>query len=314
MKKNTAILVIDVVVLLSLVLGGAMPAAPARALDRGQPALAKAEPGAAVLAAPAEAPSAPTVLPPLELTVTDAPVQVPFKLDLETMLGPNSNTATWHVDRPVSWQPTDVLQGDPPPMSKSNVAAVPVGGERILAVWHDLTGKQLRARLWWPGSGDVGVDTELGLEPKGNPILISLTPEEGFLLARDADDFVQYRWWAIDATDPLSDPWEGTWQEVPGDYRVGSDLAAVAKASNHITVFFRDAGGDVMFTEWQAGACWRSQPVKLDNPGEQTDNPGIQIVSELAAVSRSDRHLAVFGIGQDNVLYTREWTSKNSSD
>ncbi len=294
--KKSAYWFLNVVLLLALVLGSAMMPAQVLGEDLSRTVAAGAATGAA-------APGASLGVPPLELTVTgDAPLQVPFKLDLEMMLGPYSNQNTYRLDQPASWGSPGFVEQT---VSRSDVAAVPVGGERFLAVWMDDVAGALRAFVGWPQSDYPGVATNLGLKAKGNSVLAPLTPDLVLALARDTGDFVQFRWWQ--GTE--GDPWVGAWQQVPGNYRVGSDLAAVAKDSSHVALFFRDSGsGTVKFTEWQAGVDWRSEPIDLGNP------PGTQIVSELAAVSRNERHLAVFGVGQDNVLYCREWTNLNKSD
>ena len=309
MKKHIAVHLLGIVVLLALVLGGAFPPSQALTLEPAALAPANVAPGSPILAAPAQAPSAPAGLPPLELSVMDdPPLKVPFKLDLEMMLGPYYNTTTNRVNQPASWRgKTELPLGDAknPPRIQGDVAAVAVGTERLLAVWHDVSTNALRSRVWWPMQGHH-VTTDLELTPKGNPTLVSLTPEQAVLLARDENDFIQARFYE----DTLDEPWGKTWKLVPGkEYRVGSDLAAVSKDSNHVALFFRDSGsGTVKFTEYQAGVDWRSEPLDLGNP------LGTQIASELAAVSRGDRQVAVFGVGRDNVLYYREWTSYNESD
>jgi uncharacterized repeat protein (TIGR01451 family) len=198
---------------------------------------------------------------------------------------------------------TAVFYSSPSPgWSNANVAAVATGLEQIVAVWKQSTlGNELVYSFWHSSGGWNKTARELDLIPKGNPALVSRHPNQWTVFVRDQDDYIQVR--------ERNAGTLGEWETVPGvDYYAASDPAVVSNDPHYMAVFFKDADGTVKFSEWQSGVGWRDEPISLGTPS------GTQIASQLSVVSRNENHIAVFGVGSDNALWYREWTSQNESD
>ena len=174
MKVRTASLLVHVAVTLALLLGGVLAPA-ARAHSQEEPALAKTELSAPVQAAAARDATVAEDLPPLQLTVTDdSSLHVPFKLDLDLMMGPWNDTTTHRAKRPASWGSGWLPLGLP---AAGPVAGVAAGSDSFMAVWRGQVSSHVHSFVWWPKSGTAGEHKNLQLEAHGAPALVTLTPE-----------------------------------------------------------------------------------------------------------------------------------------
>ena len=293
------------------------------------------------------------------------PLKGPFGKDEEVFLGPWWNPPFHYTPagQSIAHQPDwgskaslpMLLYGISPwPCSQvtSNVAAVPVGTERIVAVYRAKCGPfdsfhGLVYATWttsdeWEGEY-MGVKmpmaTSLGLVGTGNPGIVSRHPTHWEVYARDGNQ-IKYRTWQ-----------NGTlsgWKIVPGVHNAAGDPVVVSKNRQHTALFYRDAGGVVWFTEkleespmeeesWEA---WREPPLPLQRlkvflPLVLKNSPGASPLlgaevghsgaapstpqptnfrRELSAASRNENHLAVFGVDANGQLWVREWTNLNESE
>jgi hypothetical protein len=265
------------------------------------------------------------------------PLSGPFGQDVEILLNDVQYELEpgWHSQGGIpNW--FCLPGGDVRAQPVSDLAAAPLGTERIVAVWREgcsVYSGLLFYNIWdaasgWTAQYSPGVGP-LGLTPEGNPAILATGGDGWEVYARDGGQ-IQYVAW-------LSPGEFSDWQTVPGTTGVASDPVVVSRGSGHAALFYRDASGGVWFTEREGGVVWRGSPLPLTRhriflptvvkagsgaaarpPAGQPFGPAAPssaaFVSELSAISRNENHLAVFGVDDGGQLMVKEWTSRNASD
>nr|MBP7688762.1 VCBS repeat-containing protein [Thermoflexales bacterium] len=191
------------------------------------------------------------------------------------------------------------------PTAYGNIAAAPAGidramtlyktapitGELAMQAWDAVTGWSINwTRMGFP-TGSTSTD--------GNPALISRGTD--WLIFARYGGKIAYRVQNVGI-------W-GAWAEVLGISAAASDPAVVSMDPNHVNLFYKNASGTVYFTQWEAGRGWREAPKSLGKPSTT-----VSIASELSAIARDENHVAVFGVGSDNKLYVKEWSTDRLLD
>ncbi len=221
------------------------------------------------------------------------PQKAPLGQDVEIMLGPwYGPNPLLSLDQAASWQMDATLPGATVSL---NLEIVALNTEQLIAAWRGMDGKIYYA-TWGAGSG-WSAHQPVGTESaSGKPALISRGPVHWAVLARFNNTIKIAEWYNGSL---------GGWQELPGISDAGSDPVVVSKDAGHMAVFYRATNNMVKFTEWEG--AWLSQPISLGSPP-------LPIAPDLSAISRSDNHLAVFGVDSGNQLWFRERLTRNELD
>jgi hypothetical protein len=240
----------------------------------------------------------PDVIDPPE--TCHVPRMAPLGQDLEMMLGPwTGPNALLALDQPSTWDDEADLAGV---TASTDLDVIALNTEELVATWADPNGK-IKYATWGAGSGwivksQLGTDTDTA---SGKPALLSRGPTHWAVFARFNGEIKVIEWYMGSL---------GSWQKLPDISDAASNPVVVSQDAGHMAVFYRTAAGDVKFTEWEG--VWLSKPVSLGQPSE--GKASFPIASELAAVSRSDTHSAVFGVDAIGQLWFRERTSQNELD
>jgi hypothetical protein len=286
-----------------------------------------------------------TNLYPQDLTPPEAcgvPLRGPFGKNFEIFLGPwDSANGGYRIDQTPDWYAFETLAGVTP---YSNITAVPLSTERIAAVWKQ---GSVNGNLYysiWDASQDDGdgspggwsTPKELsGLIPDGNHALISPAANQIEIFARQAGKIYH-------GSEPILETnLLVTWYEIEGISNAASDPAVAMLDPYHKLLFYQGTDGGVWFTEW-VGA-WRPEPMPLTNFDlgfntylpivrmgstgaasspmkvvsrypEIQSSPGVTFASEVNAVSRHEKHAAVFAVDTEGRLWVNQWTHDSESD
>jgi hypothetical protein len=191
------------------------------------------------------------------------PMRGPFGQDVEIFLGPWESTSRgFRVNQDPAWYGQETLLNAAP---YSNLSAVPLGIERIAAVWKQgSSGGKLNYSIWDASIADGGSPGAWGMKsgeiinlnnPDGNPALIPLTDNSWEVITRQggAIKYMDMEYSVISDT-VFFDGWYST-----NVTNTASDPAVISMDPHHTMVFYKDAEGRVWFTEWIG--VWRDVPV-----------------------------------------------------
>lgn len=286
-------------------------------------------------------------------TSCGVPQRGPFGQDVEILLAPWNSAEIAHQPTLHAWwsrydlpvcMASDCGQ-DIPARPVSDVAAVTLDTEQIVAVWKDSLYEGELVYNRWSSRGGTGSGGgwsnvrginppphPLGLTPDGNPALLSLHARHWAVFAR-VGGTIKVRQWYNESL--------GEWNDVPGVVDALSDPAVVSKDPQHMALFYRGTGGRIWFTDWD-GIGWRQSPVPLtpytaylplvarayagaslaieaasrsisDAPVSITTGSFVPF-SELGVASRNANHMAVFVVDTEQRLWVKEWTERNKAD
>jgi hypothetical protein len=247
------------------------------------------------------------------------PLGGPFGQDVEVLL----NKVQYELEP--GWGPPVSIVGE----VVSDIAAAPLGTERIAAVWQRPYSEPLLYGILEAAGSWVEVGSLSDWLPQGNPAILATGGDGWEVYARDGDQ-IRYRAW-------LSPTVFSEWGTVPGVTDVASDPVVVSRRSGNTALFYRDGSGGVWFTEREGGVVWRGSPLRLTPyrvflptvgkagsgaaarpPEGQPSGPAapsaVAFASELSAISRNENHLAVFGVDDGGQLMVKDWTTRNASD
>ncbi len=280
------------------------------------------------------------------------PLRGPFGQDVEILVGPWANNRITHqLSLNPVWKDQQPLSDSTP---NSNIATLAQSVEQIVATWVNSSGSLFyntwHVSSGWSGTQSLNQmpDSNPALLSRNAYNWVVFTRLGDHIQYREWNHGTLGDWLdlpgIVDHTGAASDP-----IVISKD----PNHMAVFYRDEDGAVWFTEGvlGGEVAAQSIQAptqeaNTIWRSKPVSLSGIEEDFDlylplvmknssagsfvqseivfpiaaTPRLEasdiftLTSELSVASRSENHLAVFGVDADNQLWVKEWTNRNASD